>query len=290
MIVVGYQLRPALAYAVSKAIEECERRQEIAFLFRPITSDYEARQHFGTANLVVFDLSTTKPSDVFNTVRLGLEAHPFVKVAIVPVTLSTHDEQRFLFEFGRLGVSYFADADEALSPNWWVETVSGMTGFNVVLQARRAVFPLVSPGPRGDLIIRISEHAEGCASVKDLAALIYRSEFLSPVTRRKRLWQACKEVELDSPEAVLLAVRLVILKHLLDNSHWTLSRIARHMGHPSGRHLNQTIKRRTGVSLKHLKAVPAVCVKEAAQRVLVRGESIDALGTLANAAKYYTFA
>lgn len=286
MIVLSHQASPPVAHAVDRALQEAERLHEVAFLHKREDTLMTLHRAFSSAALVAFDLSTTDPSVVLSAATRGLEHSPFVQVVVSHAPLGSSKAQRYLFEYGRIGVNYLPSQEESISAAWWVEVLSGITGFNILHRAKQAVLPAVPSGERGELVLRIADCATA-PTVKDLVKKLYVKEYVSPSTRRKRLWAECKAADLDSPEAVLYTVRLVMIKHLLDTGKWTLTRIARHFGYTTARQLSRSCKTRTGLSLKQLRAMPMVCVVEYAQRVLTGGQPLAVLRGLGPLIRYY---
>lgn len=253
MLMVAYRAHPAVATALKLASAEIERTEEIAVSCRA-TQDLEAfRRDAEMATVAVLDMRTLTLQELLDESVTTLQQHPFIRLTIVTTALSNAEDQRKLFDLGRMGVSALALTHEAEASAWWAQYVTTNLHFDVVQAAHRELHELLAgSGAYGELVLRVAQYAT-VPSIKILAERIYTDDRQSNAYKRRLLWEECKRVRAGTPEDVLAAVRLVLLKSILDADQWTTSRIARHFGMDTPRNLNRSCKNRYGLSVRDIR-------------------------------------
>lgn len=137
----------------------------------------------------------------------------------------------------------------------------------------RTVQSLVPDDARGTLLLQFARFAH-VGSVKELSQKIVSGDTLSPGTKRQILWSRCRSLGLASPEASLNALRLLLLKTLLDQGRWSFNRVAAYLGYGSVKNLSRSCRTRYGVSLTSLKSLSANVVHIAVGEVFWNGRTI----------------
>lgn len=252
MLILSHRPRTEIVAAIDQAVMQSEAAAEVAILHRVTHKLSEFCEEFLTASITVLDMSTLPPSACLECLRRGLEQHPFAKVVCVSVALTRPDEQRVLFDLGRLGVAALPSVTEAATSAWWADFLGQYTGFDSLKQAHRELRRDLPDGPKATFILRLADHASA-PSVKVLVARLYSDAHLSLSYKRRRLWEECKSVGFRGPEDVMSGIRLLLLKSLLDHRHWTLTRTARFFGMPTARHLARSCRTRYGTTLTGLR-------------------------------------
>lgn len=252
MLILSYRPRSEVVAALDKAVVQSEASAEVAILHRVANTLAEFCDEFLTASIVVLDMGTLPPTACLECLRRGLEQHPFAKVVCVSVALTRIEEQRVLFDLGRLGVAALPTAAEAANTTWWNEFFGEYTGFDSLKQAHRELRRDLPQEPKATFILRLADHASA-PSVKVLVARLYADAHLSVSYKRRRLWEDCKAAGFRGPEDVMSGIRLLLLKSLLDHRHWTLTRTARFFGMPTARHLARSCRTRYGTTLTGLR-------------------------------------
>lgn len=266
MLVLTWKLRPAIRQALVSGLEEAERLQEVAMSTREARDADAVRRDFGIAALVVVDLGHVAPEEALSVASWQLEQHPFVQVDLIAGTVTTAASHRICFEFGKAGVQHMHLPEEASAAAFWVQRFSELRNFDLIARIVRDADRHLPPGAAGEFLARVVEFHTS-ASVKKLAEWMYPGAQYSPTYKRRMLWQECKSHGYVSPEAVLGAVRLRILKAVLDAHVWTYDRTARHFGFDTARHLNRSCKNRYGLSVTAIRKAPAAEISKLADQV-----------------------
>lgn len=266
MLVLTHKLRPAVAAVLAHAVEEAERRQEIAITIRVAKDLASFARDVSIATLSVLDLHGVPAQQALTVAAAQLEEHPFAKIILVPTELPKLTDQLCLYHFGRVGIRHIPTLEEAQDQEWWLHTLSDTAGFDVVAQAQRDLRMLVTNNPRGLLAIKYAQHAT-VGSVKLLADRLYPNSGMTPSYKRRKLWQECKAVGAGAPENVLAAVRLTLMKTILDSNVWTPDRVARYFGYDNARNMNRSCKNRYKRSLRDIRRLPREDVLEFAKTI-----------------------
>jgi len=254
VLITLYRAHPSVLAAVQTAAAACERQEEIAMFVRSRRELPQFLHDIDAAAVGVLDLRTITINDAVQLSTQVLEARPFVKLTTIAGLQATLDEQRQYFTLGRVGVAQVPLAEEASSAAFWQRYLLSQPQFSVLDMAFRYIQSLMMPGPRADWLLRLAKHVSA-PSIKILAERIYPSNAHSNAYKRRRLWQECKNHHVGTPEDVHAAIRLVLLKQLLDSEQWTLTRIARYFGYDTARHLSRSCKTRYKLSLREIKAL-----------------------------------
>lgn len=255
MLVLTYKLRAAAAGPLARAVEESERRQEIAITVRAAKDLAALTRDLPVASLIVIDLEGLPAQQALTFVARQLEEHPFAKVICVPTEQSKLTDQVCFFHFGRVGIRSMPLPQETFNQDWWIATLADTAGFDVVAQAHRELQALVPSTARGILALRVAQHATA-ASVKVLADRMYPGTGMTLAYKRRKLWEECRALGAGTPENVLDAVRLALMKTILDANVWTHDRVARYFGYHSVRNMSRSCKTRYGRSINAIRHAP----------------------------------
>lgn len=266
MLVLTWKLRPAIRQALVAGLEEAERLQEVAMSTREARDADGVRRDFGVAALVVMDLGHVVPEEALSVASWQLELHPFVQVDLIAGTVTTATAHRICFEFGKAGVQHMHLPQDASESAFWVQRLSELRNFDLISRIVKDADRNLPAGAPGEFLARVLEFHTS-ASVKKLADQMYPGTQYSPTYKRRMLWQECKSHGYVSPEAILGAIRLRILKAVLDAHVWTYDRTARHFGFDTARHLNRSCKNRYGLSVTAIRKAPAPDIAKLADQV-----------------------
>lgn len=271
MLILGLRVRPTVATALEQALLQAEKHMEVSYLFRQTKDVKSFSRDFLIANGAVLDLATISIADALALSESLLSDHPFVRVIVVPMVQHSLEDQCRYFDLGRIGVVGIPSIADAESTDYWFTSIVGSAKFDVVVRARKELYALLPQDERGDFLRSIAEHAM-VSSVKGLALRMYPDRSQSQAYKRRRLWQTCKILDLAPPEHLLVAIRLFLIKYVLDSNQWTLDRVARYFGMESARHLNRACKTRYNVSCAGLKDLPLETVRLRVASVLLAAE------------------
>lgn len=266
MLVLTWKLRPAIRQALVAGLEDAERRQEVAMSTREVRDADGIRRDFGIAAMVVVDLGHVQPQEALPMVGWHLERHPFVQVDVIAGTMTAPAEQRLCFEFGKSGARHMHLPDEASTAAFWVQRLSELRNFDLIARVVKDLDRHSPPGAAGGFVSKVLEFHTS-ASVKSLADKMYPGSKHTAAYKRRMLWQECKAHGYTGPENTLSAVRLRVLKAVLDANIWTYDRISRHFGYDTARHLNRACKNRYGVSVTAIRKAPLAEISELANTV-----------------------
>lgn len=270
MLVLTWKLRPAIRHALAAGLEESERQQEVAMTMREARDTEAVKRDFGIAALVIMDLGHVQPQDAISVSSWQLELHPFVQVDLIAGTAATQADHRVYFELGKAGVQHMHLPEEASTAAFWIQRLSELSNFDLITRVLKDMSRLMPPGPPGEFLARIVD-LHGCASVKSLADKMYPGSQYTAAYKRRMLWQECKSHGYASPEAALSAVRLRVLKSVLDSDVWTYDRVARHFGFETARHLNRSCNNRYGLSVTAIRKSTSTAMSELAEKVFWQG-------------------
>jgi hypothetical protein len=123
------------------------------------------------------------------------------------------------------------------------------------------------------LLLDLARHAQA-ASVKQLVLRFYPDDTASDVTKRHKLWNRCNELGLASPEEVLDALRLLLLKTLLDQGRWSTERIAIYLGHGTTKNLTRSCRTRYGLGVAAIKKLSLNNIELAVGAVFWDGQGL----------------
>lgn len=277
MLVLTWKLRPAIRQALAPGLQEAERLQEVAMSTREARDLDGIRRDFGIASLAIVDLGHIAAADVLHVIGWQLEMHPFVPVDLIAGTAVTSAEQRLYFELGKAGVQHMHMPDEAAEAAFWTQRLSDLRSFDLIARIMKDLNRILPPTPAGVFLSRVLDfHAS--ASVKSLADKMYPGTQHTAAYKRRLLWQECKSHGYVAPELVLAAIRLRVLKAVLDAHVWTYDRVARHFGFDTARHLNRSCRNRYGLSVTAIRKASVGEVSELADRVFWESTSPEDVG------------
>jgi AraC-like DNA-binding protein len=255
MHIVVNRLRPAVRAAIETAVFGLPLRSPLLPQITRSTTTHDFRTTFAAAQVVVLDLEHESLPNVTQIATTGLQEHPHVAVVVIPVPLTAADDQRALFTLGRHGVRDLPSTTHATTSAYWVTLLDTCADQHVLRQFRVQLLQLFGDDARGQFIRDV---ADGCTAptVATLSDRLYTGESLSVGAKRRRLWKACTHHDLPHPEMVWSGCRLLLLKYLLDDNRWSLTRIATYFGYDSARHLTAMCNRRYAMTPSALKACP----------------------------------
>ena len=266
MLIVAYRTDPWVVTAVQTAITTPERQHEVAILVRTPRAEDLALREAEVAAFVVLDLRVVDIRTALRFATTTLHANPFAKVVVVAAAQTRVEEQTGFFDLGRAGIAAVPLPKEAEQSRWWCDFVEQHIVFDVITSAQQTIAAMIPPGERGELLLRIAQLAH-VPSVKRLADRLYPYGAHSTAYKRRRLWEECRRLQIGTPESVLAAARLQLLKLILDTDLWTPSRVARYFGADTARNFSRSCKTRYGWSLRAIRSASREAVFEKVKAV-----------------------
>jgi len=255
MLMVAYRAEARVIANLQKAIVATEATHEVAVLLRQPRDLLGLRHDAELATVVVLDLRTL---DIHTAVTVStdtLHTNAFAKVVVVAALQPKLQEQCRLYELGRAGVASLPSPDQAEQAWWWTQFIESHITFDIVAAAHQDLAALMPSGERGEFLLRVAQLAH-LPSIKSLSDRLYPGDSYSMSYKRRRLWEACRRLHLGTPEAVLAATRLMLIKFILDADQWTLNRVARYFGVDTSRNFNRSCKTRYSLSVKDIRRMP----------------------------------
>jgi AraC-like DNA-binding protein len=271
MLVLTCKLRPAIQQAVAQGILEAERVHEVAIATRNAKDLDGVVRDFGISTIVVFDLASCSAAQALQVISTQLAIHPFVHVDVIAAPSVLPADQHVYFQLGKAGVYSLHPASNAATAAFWTQRIAELGNFDLVSRVHRELAQHVPTGESGEFLARFLEHSSS-ASVKTLAEKIYFGKAHSAAYKRRLLWEECKRHNFHSPESILSATRLLVLKHILDINVWTPGRVARHFGFDSARHLNRSCNNRYGMSVNRIRKASRDDIYQIARNVFSTGD------------------
>lgn len=206
-------------------------------------------------------------------VTQALEQNPSLQLTlIVPPTA----DPLLLFDLAKQGVWHAVSVSAAEQPSTWLAFAdeSRAQAFREVFAAQlRARWQTRLSAAAEQLLFTVFVPRVQHSSVKELAATVGRPVHLTPVAKRKALWNACRRAELAPPDVVLGWLRVVFCKLVLDSRHWTTEQLVRYLRFPSKRAFFQTLKRRSTWTWRDLQGLPLDTVVDVATSYIVQAGS-----------------
>lgn len=261
MRIVGYGLRPDALTTLTPLLATYP-----LVTWRPAPTIAAWSAEAPGSLLAILDLHTVPITTVGPMVEAVLQQAPLTRVLVVSTFLSKVQEQQLLFQLGQQGVAFLFTPDMVTVTGHWRAVLDELTGLAHVGVFHRRFRQLVPPGDRGGLLLQLAQHATS-ASVKQLAKALYAPDPASVTTLRIKLWQDCARVGLATPEQCLDAIRVLLLKVLLDSAQWSWDAIAQYLQYTNAANLGRSCTTRYGVTLTALRALPIAQVEQAVGRV-----------------------
>lgn len=252
MRIVHYGLRSPAITALRAASLTVGTDAGVELLVQSVPNPDVFRAVSPNAAMAVVDLQHLLISDVVPLVKEVLLVSPFTRITVVNTLLTRAQEQTLLFELGKISVGELLDGERCLQAGMWKYLLEEVTGLDVLRDFFRVLRTIVPTDARAPLILDMARYAH-VSSVKQLVLRLYPDDNSSDVTKRHKLWTRCTELGLVSPEEVLDALRLLLLKVLLDQGRWSTDRIATYMGHGTPKNLSRSCRTRYGLGVAALK-------------------------------------
>jgi AraC-like DNA-binding protein len=250
-------LTTCLQYAATRAVQGTQ----VPLRVRDVHRSAELFEAMPIAVAVIIDMRHTSVTEAVAVVCTIRTKYPHMPVYVVPPRGLV--DTNVYFTLGRAGVTHLLTQTEREDAQWWGEQLSQDLLLAYVRPIYQDLEQYAPDGSQGLLVKSIQQHAMA-SSVKVLSQRLAFAEerHLSPAYQRKRLWASCKAVGLVSPELVLFASRLYVLKRLLDDRTWSMDQISRYLGYDSPRHLSKSCKVRYGLSPSELRRIPMTYIEE----------------------------
>jgi len=273
MRIVHYGLRSPAITALRTASLSVSGAAGVELFVQSVPNPGVFRELAPQAAMVVVDLQHLLIHDVVPLVKELLLLSPFTRVVVVNTLLTRAQEQTLLFELGKISVGELLDGDRCVQPGLWAYILEELTGMDALRDFFRVLRRLVPTDARAALLLDLARHAQA-ASVKQLVLRFYPDDTASDVTKRHKLWNRCNELGLASPEEVLDALRLLLLKTLLDQGRWSTERIAIYLGHGTTKNLTRSCRTRYGLGVAAIKKLSLNNIELAVGAVFWDGQGL----------------
>ena len=261
MHIVTLGLRVSVANALALAVLNIPRGAVAAPYITTVRKHDDVSLAFPSTTVLVMDLDTVPAHIAATVLEEGLEQYPYVRAYVVPIPLQTNADQYQLFRMGKVGVHQLTCEQSSSNATYWQARLAECAGTDILRLWRSELRTVFGDSERGRVAMRIADECTA-PTVGDLAERLYRDDSLTSDGKRRRLWKACKHVGLANPEQLWSAVRLMLLKVLLDHGQWSVSRIAFHLGYDAPRNLTEACKRRYGLTPTELRDKPYADVRQ----------------------------
>lgn len=218
----------------------------------------EFRQEFATCELAVVDFRQPLSVDISARMEQLLSAHPFVKVVAIISSSGLSGEAGF--RLGQLGIWKLLSAKEADDGSVWKRMGHELQAISLLDRFRWHMQPLARQIAAPLLTLFIA-HVQAPA----VKQLVHRAPICHAKTvagRRRALWRQCQEEDLGPPEDVLFGVRLLFIKTVLDEGHWSHEKLAAYLEYSSVSAMWRSVKRRAQQSPRTLRAMPVHQLRE----------------------------
>lgn len=273
MRIVQFGLRIGAMHALRAACARVKRATGEAVAFDLIGSTIVGAKNAANATMLVIDLEHFRISDTVPLIRDISVLNPFARVIIVGTTLVQPKDQALLFQLGQLPITQLLDDQAASSQEVWQTIVEDAVGLRALRSYDNSIRLLIPPDGRGRMVLNMAQHAQA-ASVKELVCRMYAAQALTVDSKRHRLWVECNRVGLRSPEDILSALRLLLLKSLLDHAQWSNKRVAGYMGFDCVRNMTRSCRSRYGMSMTSLETLHSGVVQLSVGDVFWDGTSV----------------
>jgi len=273
MRVVYYGLRNPAVTALRIASSSAGKSAGVVIVLQEVTSASEFLNLAPYATLVVVDLQQVPIQDVVPLVTELRALSPRTRISIINTLLTRAQEQTLLFDLGKISGGELFHGERCLQPAFWAYILDELMGVDALHDFFRVLQPMVPTDARGPLLLELARHAH-LASVKQVVAHLYPADETAAGTKRYKLWVRCQQLGLASPENIHDALRLLLLKVLIDHDSWSTYKVANYLGYGTAKNLSRSCHGRYGLGVAGVKKMSRSTIEAAVSAVFAGGQSL----------------